>query len=78
MAVIKYRDALKLAIKEEMERDPLVFCLGEGIGERGGSYKVTDQLYKEFGLTGLSIRPLQKPHSRAWQSARRLSAHALW
>ena len=49
MAILKYRDALRLAIKEEMERDPLVFCIGEGIGERGGSYKVTDQLYKQFG-----------------------------
>ncbi|MCX6071725.1 MAG: alpha-ketoacid dehydrogenase subunit beta [Chloroflexi bacterium] len=49
MAMLKYRDALRLAIKEEMERDPLVFCIGEGIGERGGSYKVTDQLYKQFG-----------------------------
>jgi pyruvate/2-oxoglutarate/acetoin dehydrogenase E1 component len=58
MAVIKYRDALKLAIKEEMERDPLVYCLGEGIGERGGSYKVTDQLYKEFGLNRIVDTPI--------------------
>lgn len=49
MTVIKYRDALRLALREEMARDPLVFCLGEGIGERGGSYKVTDGLYREFG-----------------------------
>jgi pyruvate dehydrogenase E1 component beta subunit len=49
MTVLKYRDALRLAIREEMERDPRVFCLGEGIGERGGSYKVTDQLYQQFG-----------------------------
>jgi pyruvate dehydrogenase E1 component beta subunit len=49
MTTLRYRDALRLAIKEEMERDPRVFCIGEGIGERGGSYKVTDQLYKQFG-----------------------------
>jgi pyruvate/2-oxoglutarate/acetoin dehydrogenase E1 component len=61
MAMLKYRDALRLAIKEEMERDPLVFCIGEGIGERGGSYKVTDQLYKQFG----SGRVIDTPISEA-------------
>ena len=44
MAKIMYREALRRAIMEEMERDPLIFCMGEGIAERGGSYKVTDQL----------------------------------
>jgi pyruvate dehydrogenase E1 component beta subunit len=60
MAKIKYRDALRLAIKEEMEHDPLVFCLGEGIGERGGSYKVTDQLYKQFGLSRIMDTPISE------------------
>jgi pyruvate/2-oxoglutarate/acetoin dehydrogenase E1 component len=58
MAIVKYRDALRLAIKEEMERDPLVFCLGEGIGERGGSYKVTDQLYQQFGSSRIIDTPI--------------------
>ena len=44
MAKIKYREALRDALREEMERDPSVFCIGEGIGERGGSYKVTEGL----------------------------------
>jgi pyruvate dehydrogenase E1 component beta subunit len=60
MAIIKYRDALRLAIKEEMARDPLVFCMGEGIAERGGSYKVTDQLYKEFGSQRVIDTPLSE------------------
>jgi len=60
MAIIKYRDALRLAIKEEMARDPLVFCMGEGIAERGGSYKVTDQLYKEFGSERVIDTPLSE------------------
>ena len=59
MAIIKYRDALRLAIKEEMARDPLVFCMGEGIA-RGGSYKVTDQLYKEFGSERVIDTPLSE------------------
>jgi len=43
------RDALNEALREEMERDPNVFLMGEGIGERGGSYKVTVGLLDEFG-----------------------------
>jgi pyruvate/2-oxoglutarate/acetoin dehydrogenase E1 component len=61
MAIIKYRDALRLALKEEMEHDPLVFIMGEGIGERGGSYKVTDGLFKQFG----SGRVIDTPISEA-------------
>ena len=60
MATIKYRDALRLAIQEEMERDPLVFCMGEGIGERGGSYKVTDQLIGQFGADRIIDTPLSE------------------
>ncbi len=60
MATLKYRDALRQAIQEEMERDPLVFCMGEGIAERGGSYKVTDQLYKQFGLERIIDTPLSE------------------
>lgn len=47
--VIMYRDALREALREEMQRDPTVFVMGEGIAERGGSYKVTEGLLSEFG-----------------------------
>jgi len=49
MAEMMYREALNRALFEEMERDPLVFVMGETIGERGGSYKVTEGLLKRFG-----------------------------
>jgi pyruvate/2-oxoglutarate/acetoin dehydrogenase E1 component len=58
MARIKYRDALRQAIREEMIRDPAVFCIGEGIALRGGSYKVTLDLYKEFGLERVIDTPI--------------------
>jgi pyruvate dehydrogenase E1 component beta subunit len=38
---VQYRTALNEALAEEMRRDPSVFIMGEGIAERGGSYKVT-------------------------------------
>jgi len=60
MPRIMYREALRHAIMEEMERDPLVFCMGEGIAERGGSYKVTDQLYKKFGYGRIIDTPISE------------------
>ncbi|HOX04210.1 MAG TPA: alpha-ketoacid dehydrogenase subunit beta [Candidatus Paceibacterota bacterium] len=41
-----------------MRRDPKVFVLGEGIGERGGSYKVTQGLRAEFGAGRVIDTPL--------------------
>ena len=49
MKTITYRDALKEALAEEMERDDAVFLMGEDIAEYGGAYKVTDGLFKDFG-----------------------------
>ena len=58
---IMYREALNEALKEEMRRDKNVFLMGEGIAERGGSYKVTVGLLEEFG----SKRVLDTPISEA-------------
>ena len=49
MAVMTYREALNLALREEMRRDPRVFLIGEEIGLYDGAYKVTQGLLKEFG-----------------------------
>ena len=46
MAEMTFADALNLAIKEEMRRDPSVFIMGESI--RGGIYGVTGGLSQEF------------------------------
>ncbi|MBL7210804.1 MAG: alpha-ketoacid dehydrogenase subunit beta [Desulfobacteraceae bacterium] len=58
MAEMMYREALNRALFEEMRKDPLVFVLGENIGERGGSYKVTEGLIKEFGAERVIDTPL--------------------
>ncbi len=60
MTRMKYRDALRTALQEEMERDESVFCIGEGIGERGGSYKVTDGLIAQFGAKRVIDTPLSE------------------
>lgn len=55
---IMYREALNEALKEEMRRDPTVFMMGEGIAERGGSYKVTVGLLEEFGSRRVMDTPI--------------------
>ena len=60
MAKLKYREALRAALLEEMERDESVFCIGEGIGERGGSYKVTEGLIAKFGAGRVIDTPLSE------------------
>lgn len=60
MTKMKYRDALRAALQEEMARDASVFCMGEGIGERGGSYKVTEGLIAEFGPKRVLDTPLSE------------------
>ena len=49
MALMTYREALNLALREEMRRDPRVFVMGEEVGLYDGAYKVTQVLLKEFG-----------------------------
>ncbi|HEU5432946.1 MAG TPA: alpha-ketoacid dehydrogenase subunit beta, partial [Thermomicrobiales bacterium] len=44
MPVITYREALKSAMAEEMERDERVVLIGEDIGVYGGTHLVTDGL----------------------------------
>jgi len=57
---MKYREALRAALQEEMERDETVFCVGEGIAERGGSYKVTEGLLAQFGPGRVLDAPLSE------------------
>ncbi|MDK8179369.1 alpha-ketoacid dehydrogenase subunit beta [Paenibacillus sp. UMB4589-SE434] len=49
MAVMEYIDAIRLAMKEEMERDDEVFVLGEDVGLKGGVFTTTKGLYDQFG-----------------------------
>ena len=58
--VIMYREALNEALREEMRRDPTVFVMGEGIAERGGSYKVTVGLLDEFGPKRVMDTPISE------------------
>src|SRR5262245_20751687 len=47
--VLTYRDALNQALREEMERDPNVFLMGEEVAVYQGAYKVSRGLLEAFG-----------------------------
>lgn len=50
--------ALNLALKQEMEKDDSVIVLGEDVGLDGGVFRVTDQLYEQFGENRVVDTPL--------------------
>ncbi|HLZ60440.1 MAG TPA: alpha-ketoacid dehydrogenase subunit beta [Ktedonosporobacter sp.] len=58
MRTLTYRDALREAIREEMQRDERVFILGEDIAGYGGTYAVTKGLFEEFGEKRVRDTPL--------------------
>lgn len=58
MAVIEYIDAIRLAMKEEMERDEDVFVLGEDVGVKGGVFTTTKGLIDQFGEARAMDTPL--------------------
>jgi pyruvate/2-oxoglutarate/acetoin dehydrogenase E1 component len=58
MAVMTYREALNLALREEMKRDDRVFVIGEEVGLYEGAYKVTQGLLKEFGPQRIVDTPI--------------------
>lgn len=49
MRQIRFREALREALTEEMRHDPKVFVMGEEVAEYNGAYKVTEGLLAEFG-----------------------------
>ncbi len=49
MPEITYREALRQAFAEEIERDPNVVLIGEEVAEYDGAYKVTEGLWKKYG-----------------------------
>jgi pyruvate dehydrogenase E1 component beta subunit len=58
MPTITYRDALNQALREEMQRDPAVFLMGEEVGVYQGAYKVSRGLLEEFGPTRVVDTPI--------------------
>jgi pyruvate dehydrogenase E1 component beta subunit len=57
---VSYREALTQALREEMERDPNVFIMGEDVGQYEGAFKVTRGLLREFGEERVVDTPISE------------------
>jgi pyruvate/2-oxoglutarate/acetoin dehydrogenase E1 component len=60
MARMRYAEALREALRQEMLRDPTVVLYGEDIGIYGGVFKVTRGLQEEFGERRVRDTPISE------------------
>lgn len=60
MARKTYLQALNDAMRQEMERDPSVFILGEDVGKFGGCFGVTQGLFDQFGEKRVRDTPISE------------------
>jgi len=58
--VMTYREALREALRDAMQRDPRVFLMGEDVGRYGGSYAVSLGLLEAFGPERIRDAPLSE------------------
>lgn len=58
MAKKTYLQALNEALRQEMERDPNVFIMGEDVGQFGGCFGVTQGLFDQFGESRVMDTPI--------------------
>lgn len=57
---ISYREAIREALREAMNRDERVFLMGEDVGAYGGAYACSKGLLEEFGPERIRDTPLSE------------------
>jgi pyruvate dehydrogenase E1 component beta subunit len=60
MAVLEFREALRSAMIEEMERDENVFLIGEEVADYNGAYKVSKGMLDRFGPKRVIDTPISE------------------
>jgi pyruvate dehydrogenase E1 component beta subunit len=55
---LRFREALRAAMIEEMERDDRVFLIGEEVGHYQGAYKVSEGMLERFGARRVVDTPI--------------------
>jgi len=60
MAELQFREAIRAAIDEEMERDENIFVMGEEVAEYDGAYKVTQGLLDKYGGKRMIDTPISE------------------
>lgn len=58
MPEITLIEAIRQAMDEELERDPLAFIVGEDVGARGGVFRATQDLHEKYGDERVIDSPL--------------------
>lgn len=58
MPIITFREAIRQAMDEEMERDSRVFLLGEEVAQYNGAYKVSQGLLDKYGPKRILDTPI--------------------
>jgi pyruvate dehydrogenase E1 component beta subunit len=60
MPAIQFREALRAAMTEEMERDENVFLMGEEVAQYNGAYKVSEGMLEQFGPRRVFDTPISE------------------
>jgi acetoin:2,6-dichlorophenolindophenol oxidoreductase subunit beta len=60
VSTLEFRDAIRDAIAEEIERDPSVVFFGEDVAVAGGVFKVTTELFERFGPERVFDTPISE------------------
>jgi pyruvate dehydrogenase E1 component beta subunit len=60
MSAITYREALRQALDEALEKDERVFLMGEDVGKYGGTYAVSKGLLEKYGPERVRDTPLSE------------------
>ena len=60
MPQIQFREALRAAMTEEMERDENVFLMGEEVAQYNGAYKVSEGMLDRFGPRRVIDTPISE------------------
>lgn len=60
MRQLSYAEAIREALRLEMRRDSSVFVLGEDVGQFGGCFGVTGDLWQEFGEDRVRDTPISE------------------
>jgi pyruvate dehydrogenase E1 component beta subunit len=55
-----YREAMRAALRDALQRDPRVFLMGEDVGRYGGCFAVSQGLLEEFGPERVRDTPLSE------------------
>ena len=60
MAELQFREAIRAAMTEEMERDDTIFLMGEEVAEYDGAYKVSEGMLEKFGAKRVIDTPISE------------------